>query len=482
MKKSLMTLGTKNGIVATKYRYIFLQARMANKDSNTGNEQNDYYLGHGDPFKLEKVFEDASDIFNVNTLEDASSDDAIITVDTNVLLLPYTIRKDDLSALAKFYQGLRSAGRLYLPDRVAREFIVHRDKKLTELLQTINDVRSRINIGETRLSPIMEGMDGVEALSAASKALLEAKKEYTKALEVVEDNIKAWRGDDPVTAVYKSVFDKDNIVSPSEAQKDLLAEWEYRLKEKIPPGYKDRSKADTGIGDFLVWKTLLAIGAKHKKNMIFITGEEKADWFVRVNKIGVYPRPELVAEYRKHSGGKGIRLVELHDVLREMDVAQDVVIEVERAENSVNNAIRAGTAINLDWRNTTSITTPNTTTSARMRMRYGGESLIFSAGGIEFKFSVSECGPNSIWVYPNGIDEMFLVATVRTGEILHHLLKDAIEKAASISSGQLVCLRKASGHLLIARLLRANQPETGEIFEVSMSFAIYSPGETVYAP
>ena len=290
------------------------------------------------PFKLEGIFEDVTQIFKPNRVQKASSSDVIIAVDTNVLLLPYTIRKDGLPKLQKFYQDLRADGRLYLPARVAREFIVHRDKKLAELLKMITDVRSRINIGETKLSPILEGVEGSEAMASASMALAEAKTQYTRSLAAVEEVVQSWSGDDPVTTIYDAVFDATNIISPSQTNDELLAEWKVRLKEQIPPGYKDGSKDDTGIGDFLVWKALLSLGAKQKRDLIFVTGEEKADWFVRVNRTGAYPRPELVAEYRKHSGGKSLRLVEFHDVLREMDVSQEIVSEVEKAEITANSA------------------------------------------------------------------------------------------------------------------------------------------------
>lgn len=87
------------------------------------------------PFRLEGIFEDAAQIFKPNRVRRASSSDVIIAVDTNVLLLPYTIRKDGLPELQAFYEQIRAENRLYLPARAAREFIVHRDRKLAELIK-----------------------------------------------------------------------------------------------------------------------------------------------------------------------------------------------------------------------------------------------------------------------------------------------------------------------------------------------------------
>nr|WP_295884194.1 PIN-like domain-containing protein [uncultured Devosia sp.] len=434
------------------------------------------------PFKLEGIFEDATQIFKPNRVKEASSPDVIIALDTNVLLLPYTIRKDGLPKLQKFYQDLRAANRLYLPARVAREFIVHRDKKLAELLKMITDVRSKINIGETKLSPILEGVEGSEAMAVASKALAEAKSQYTKAISVVEEQVQSWSGDDPVTSVYDAVFDGENIISPTQTNDVLLAEWQVRLKERIPPGYKDGGKADTGIGDFLVWKALLALGAAQKKDLIFVTGEEKADWFVRVNGAGAYPRPELVAEYRKHSGGKGLRLVEFHDVLREMDVAQEVVIEVEKAETTANNFIRATALSEMFSLNTTASTSLNTSNAVTLRMHYGGEDITFKSDGVFFKFSVSEAGWDSMYVYPNSPDDLYPVPVGTIGETVQLEGLQFAGKAIKITKGQMACFRNAAGFTLILRLLSANLPEKNKPFEVSFAFAIFSPDCTVTVP
>ena len=58
-----------------------------------------------------------------------------------------------------------------------------------------------------------------------------------------------------------------------------MGEKSRRYRDKVPPGYKDASKDDGGIGDFLIWKTLLQLGSKEKKDFVFVTGEQKPDWF-----------------------------------------------------------------------------------------------------------------------------------------------------------------------------------------------------------
>jgi PIN like domain len=61
-----------------------------------------------------------------------------------------------------------------------------------------------------------------------------------------------------------------------ETRKQLHNEKSRRYKNKVPPGYKDASKDDGGIGDFLIWKTLLLLGEREKKDMAVCNREAKA--------------------------------------------------------------------------------------------------------------------------------------------------------------------------------------------------------------
>jgi hypothetical protein len=61
-----------------------------------------------------------------------------------------------------------------------------------------------------------------------------------------------------------------------ETRKQLHNEKSRRYKNKVPPGYKDASKDDGGIGDFLIWKTLLLLGEREKKGYGVCNREAKA--------------------------------------------------------------------------------------------------------------------------------------------------------------------------------------------------------------
>jgi hypothetical protein len=68
----------------------------------------------------------------------------------------------------------------------------------------------------------------------------------------------------------------------------------------------DERKSEDGdlrkFGDFFLWKELLEHGKEQKRPLIFVTDDQKEDWWLKVKGRTLGPRPELIAEFREHSG------------------------------------------------------------------------------------------------------------------------------------------------------------------------------------
>lgn len=92
------------------------------------------------------------------------------------------------------------------------------------------------------------------------------------------------------------------------------------------------------MGDLLIWETILEIGQKSKRDMIFVSGEEKADWQHRADNTALLPRFELLDEYRRASNGRALYIVPLSKLLELLNVAEDSVNEVKNEEVRVLEA------------------------------------------------------------------------------------------------------------------------------------------------
>lgn len=107
---------------------------------------------------------------------------------------------------------------------------------------------------------------------------------------------------------------------------------------QIPPGYKDAAKDDLGIGDFLIWLTILELGSRNQKPLIFVSGEEKSDWQHRSGGAGFLPRYELVDEYQRSSGGQPFYMIPLSRLLELLNAKSESVDQIKHEEVRVQEA------------------------------------------------------------------------------------------------------------------------------------------------
>lgn len=263
---------------------------------------------------------------------------ADIVLDTNVLLLPYGAGSGSLGEIIKVFKPLAEKKRLFLPGQVAREFIRNRPNKLGDLQQQLQDKISRFLSIEKLNFPILEGNAEYSKLNETLAQTAALKKELGNAGAAVVQKIKSWEWNDPVNTAYRTVFSPATIVSPDIDRTKILAELRRRQKMQIPPGYKDAAKDDLGIGDFLIWLTILDIGSRNKKPLIFVSGEEKSDWQHRSGGAGFLPRYELLDEYRRSSGGKPFYMIPLSRLLELLNAKSESVDQIKHEEVRVQEA------------------------------------------------------------------------------------------------------------------------------------------------
>jgi hypothetical protein len=122
------------------------------------------------------------------------------------------------------------------------------------------------------------------------------------------------------------------VVDTTKPLDEVRQEHLRRFINKIPPGYKDEAKGDQGIGDLLLWLTILEIGSARQTSVIFVSGEEKADWWHRSEHQQLYPRFELVDEFRRASGGHSFHIIKFSRLLELFGASTEVVAEVREEE------------------------------------------------------------------------------------------------------------------------------------------------------
>jgi hypothetical protein len=261
-------------------------------------------------------------------------DQCLVVLDANVLLLPYTTSNSSLDNIGRVYRNLKGADRLFNPAQVAREYATHRYQKIGELSDSLLNVSSQNIVGSFKDAPLLSSLDSYVQVRKKQREIARAKQDIGRMVNTLAKVVTDWTWNDPVSELYTEVFAGLTIKSKI-SNNELKADLERRITHRIPPGFKDASKDDRGVGDVLIWHTILELGHSRKLSLIFVTGEEKADWWHRAGDRVISPRAELVEEYRLKSDGQTFHILSLSELLDLFEVEQSVVEDVRDQETSI---------------------------------------------------------------------------------------------------------------------------------------------------
>jgi len=257
--------------------------------------------------------------------------ESILVLDTNVLLTPYNISEQQTKQILQIYTMLVSQKRLYIPKQVVEEFNQNRVHKLTGLIEQLSRKRNSIQGIYQGKSLLLETLPIYQDIIRAEIEIDDLIKKYRKKLNELLNIIRQWNEGDPLTKMYKVIFDKA-LFDPKFNIDELQKEFEKRAAKHIPPGYKDAAKDNGGAGDFIIWRTILLIAEQNKKSVIFVTGDEKADWWHRAQKQPIYPRQELVEEFKNYSGGHSFYMIRFPEFLKLFGASDSLLVEANIGE------------------------------------------------------------------------------------------------------------------------------------------------------
>lgn len=229
-----------------------------------------------------------------------------IVVDTNVLLELYRFTPAARNELLDVLRQLK--GRLWIPHQVAAEYYNRRldavkehlalyesvPSKLQEqqnkALQEINAFAKRCSMNRDAKRKLTAPIE--QAFAAVQKEVERHREQFDLTLELVIDS-------DPILAALGNIFDgRTGQRFDGEKESELLAEFQRRVAEKIPPGYKDAGKPENPHGDYFAWEQILCECSQNTSPLLFVTNDAKEDWLRREAGLIVGARPELVLEFR----------------------------------------------------------------------------------------------------------------------------------------------------------------------------------------
>lgn len=233
--------------------------------------------------------------------------EGVLTVDTNVLLDLYRYHEDTREELLAAINAFEK--RAWISHQVAEEFFRNRNSVILSANSAFNDAEKNISevkksteeplkkIKSNRIIP-----DDLE--DKLEKAIEAAIESAISEVQEIREKHPDYRESDPILDNICNLFDSN--VGPSfskEELPDILKEAKRRKDSKIPPGYKDSSK--DGIkpyGDYMIWRQVMNYIKEAGKPLIFVTSEQKEDWWEKASGKTVGPLYELLKEFFEETG------------------------------------------------------------------------------------------------------------------------------------------------------------------------------------
>lgn len=212
----------------------------------------------------------------------------IFVFDTCVLLNIYFLSPQK-NALITILKKLKS--RIKIPYQIAEEYhknlfqqIFQQYDHFQKIDNTVNQLRAYIQDGSYQ--KLFDKNENMNILSA---------------LDQIQNKISQIKQNDYYADLRDNVASLLSGAIENRIESNKIAEWkkigENRYKQHIPPGFHDKDKDNNNqYGDFIIWQSLMDISRTQQKPVIFITEDQKNDWFIK-NHGKLHPHPQLCNEF-----------------------------------------------------------------------------------------------------------------------------------------------------------------------------------------
>ena len=223
-------------------------------------------------------------------------DNATFIFDTNVFLNLYRYSKKTRDALLDAMTQLD--GRIWMPYQVAFEFMQRRPEIIFETIDRYSKLKQEnekfLRMCSDMLRVKTDDCEYIELQKYIDQWLDANKERNLLVMNVAEDSIL-----DKILQLFEG---KVGVDFSENEKADLVKEGANRYAKEIPPGYMDAQKAKAGddnnaYGDLFVWKQILKFSKDNNRDIIFVTHDQKKDWWNIVHGKTIGPRVELRKEF-----------------------------------------------------------------------------------------------------------------------------------------------------------------------------------------
>ena len=216
-----------------------------------------------------------------------SDTDCLIFFDTNILAKMFSLHKGARDEFASWVQSkkIRPHERVVLPAWCLHEYT---NRVIRNKLNSYVDVGKFIDEAQALLPKLGRQLDMYVDDTAASKKggrnrntllqdLRAAQQAYLSLLPAADNS------ENTITAIHHEIVD---LFSDCVQRSDIFylltickQEYETRFGNNVPPGFRDGNKPANNLGDFIIWREIVAAAKKRdKQKILYISDDQKLDW------------------------------------------------------------------------------------------------------------------------------------------------------------------------------------------------------------
>lgn len=276
--------------------------------------------------------------------------ECVFFIDASALLDLYRFPGPLRDSVLQIFSKLRS--RIWLPHQCALEYQDNRVAVIIDQESQYEKVRERVMRYRSDL------IGSLDQLSLPKRHSQIDPSEFIRSIEFETSQfcqtVEQLYGQRPKLLEHDTVReDIDSIfaerIGPAPAsQKELdaiYAEGKVRFERAQPPGFNDRSKGRPLVyegmvylreyGDLVIWRQMIALAKQHSApSVIFITQDNKDDWWDVVKGERKGPRRELVEEIRRDAGVMFFQLQTIDRFMKNVSGYLDVPVD----QGAINQA------------------------------------------------------------------------------------------------------------------------------------------------
>uniref|UniRef100_UPI00258F9C98 PIN domain-containing protein n=1 Tax=Ruminococcus sp. TaxID=41978 RepID=UPI00258F9C98 len=253
-------------------------------------------------------------------------ENCVFVFDTNVLLNLYRYSAKTRTSLLAAFESFKH--RIWIPYQVAFEFMRKRCEVIHETVHRYEQFSKEIEAFTSKATETLRLTPKDEEMNDLKRYLykwLDSNKERNLLVENTSD--------DEILDRILLIFDGrvgDKIDDAELSQ--IKIEGKERFEKSIPPGYKDDKKKNTetddnnAYGDLIIWKQILKYAKENNVGIVFVTHDQKEDWWNNIKGKTIGPRIELRREFLEETK-QSFHMYSMNSFISEYNRMNDTPIE-----------------------------------------------------------------------------------------------------------------------------------------------------------